>query len=107
MVGVLVTVAVAVTVEVEQATVAVSVAVFCGEAGVRLLVGSTWAVFTRLVGGQFGTRTSIVMIAVAFGPRMPLMQSTTPAAWVQEKPPPEALTKVTPAGSVSTTRTLL
>src|SRR5882672_6914868 len=49
--------------------------------------------------------TVMVMAGAAPGARLARVQVTTPPAWLQVQPLPVALTKVTPAGSVSLTLT--
>src|SRR5438128_2459428 len=52
-----------------------------------------------------GAVTTMVMAGAAPGAKLARVQVTTPPAWLQVQPLPDALTKVTPAGSVSLTLT--
>src|SRR2546423_1651701 len=53
------------------------------------------------------TVTTIVIVVVAAAARLARVQVTVPLDWLHVQPAPAALTKVTPAGRVSVTVTLV
>ena len=87
----------------EAVTVVVSVAVLL-PVFASLVEELTVAVLV-IVPPSLGAVTTMVMAVAAPGAKLARVQVTTPPAWLQVQPLPEALTNVTPAGSVSLTLT--
>src|SRR5882672_5170401 len=83
-------------------TVVVAVAVLLAWL-LSLVAELTVAVFVMVPASD--AVTVMVMAGAAPGARLARVQVTTPPAWLQVQPLPVALTKVTPAGSVSLTLT--
>src|SRR5438132_920647 len=86
---------------------AVTVAEFVSTVPLAVFGGTRVAVLVIVPVVVGLTVTTIVIVVVAAAARLARVQVTVPLDWLHVQPAPAALTKVTPAGRVSVTVTLV